>query len=825
MSRGIAAEFARRYPLQLEKQTLTVGDCIFGKDQGKYIFHMITKPVYNGRPTYKSIENSLNSLLVLCNRFQVNKLAMPKIACGLDKLEWTKVSVIIKQVFSKSNIQVTIYDRCSSAMKAEKSKVHQIQVLEKMYNSCLYEDQKEIISCLRTRIFSRDVIELCELNGLGPDYIESYDFVNPEVFVNGKKIAVLNDSGASHTFTSMRFLNTEPVRSLELKIKPLDHECVLADNHRQKLTGIVAIPIVMQNKHLTATALITDPLSYDLILGRDWMEMNGVILDFVNKRLLLTKGKVTNEHELYILATPSSPAPAVALRYAKLQHTIKLDPFVETKVFVQSEHAENETVFAKGYDPLYQRLKVNTVQGLCTFKNKQTFLMITNFGKKSITLPAGTIVAELEVLSENEYSVEACDVEEDELGRNKLPELKILCAPLTIDEQLCNWKSPKKPEYYICKTDDVLVRIAKIGKSSIEWSKPNSVHGSIQLNQSDHAGSSPENSKLFKSNEQNGNEINQKEKEALRVKYDSFLKDLNIDRSLLTAEQLEQVYDLFLEKIDAFHSNDQPPSGNATQVTHRINTGEALPIHQPKYRAAHHHKKSISEQTAEMLKKKIISPSRSPWSSPVVLVKKKDGTMRFCVDYRKLNAVTIKDKYPLPRIDDALAMLRGNMWFSGMDVATGYWQIPVHPDDRAKTAFITDDGLFEFNVMSFGLTNGPATFQRYIDAAMSGLKWNCLLVYIDDIIVFSGTFEEHLEALREVLDRLIVAGLPLKASKCHFFQSKLSYLGHIITPQGIEMDPVKVKAIVNMPTPNNSGHVRSFLGMCNWYRMFVEKFA
>ena len=199
--------------------------------------------------------------------------------------------------------------------------------------------------------------------------------------------------------------------------------------------------------------------------------------------------------------------------------------------------------------------------------------------------------------------------------------------------------------------------------------------------------------------------------------------------------------------------------------------------------------------------------------------------MRFCVDYRKLNAVTIKDKYPLPRIDDALAMLRGNMWFSGMDVATGYWQIPVHPDDRAKTAFITDDGLFEFNVMSFGLTNGPATFQRYIDAAMSGLKWNCLLVYIDDIIVFSGTFEEHLEALREVLDRLIVAGLPLKASKCHFFQSKLSYLGHIITPQGIEMDPVKVKAIVNMPTPNNSGHVRSFLGMCNWYRMFVEKFA
>jgi len=145
-----------------------------------------------------------------------------------------------------------------------------------------------------------------------------------------------------------------------------------------------------------------------------------------------------------------------------------------------------------------------------------------------------------------------------------------------------------------------------------------------------------------------------------------------------------------------------------------------------------------------MIHNKVIEPSKSPWSFPIVLVPKKDGTIRFCVDYRRLNDITKKDSYALPRIDSSLAMLSGNQFFSSLDLAAGYFQIPMDEKDKEKTAFITDSGLWQFNVMPFGLTNGPATFQRYMDAVMAGLKWNILLIYIDDCLVFSKTFEDHL---------------------------------------------------------------------------------
>ena len=174
----------------------------------------------------------------------------------------------------------------------------------------------------------------------------------------------------------------------------------------------------------------------------------------------------------------------------------------------------------------------------------------------------------------------------------------------------------------------------------------------------------------------------------------------------------------------------------------------------------------INEHLKEMLRHKVIEPFKSPWAFPIVLVPKKDGTLRFCVDYRKLNAITIKDSYALPRIDDALATLSGNTYFSSVDLNAGYWQIPMNEDDKDKTSFITDAGLFRFNVLAFGLTNAPATFPRYMDAVLAGLKWNILLVYIDDVLIYSKTFHDHLRDLEEVFDRLIEANMQLKPSKC-----------------------------------------------------------
>jgi hypothetical protein len=170
-----------------------------------------------------------------------------------------------------------------------------------------------------------------------------------------------------------------------------------------------------------------------------------------------------------------------------------------------------------------------------------------------------------------------------------------------------------------------------------------------------------------------------------------------------------------------------------------------------------------------MVKKGTVRPSQSPWAAPVILVKKKDGTMRFCVDYRKLNVITKKDNYPLPRVDESLNALGGSKYFSSMDLASGYWQIDMAEGDKEKTAFITRDGLFEFNVMPFGLCNAPATFQRLMDMVMCGLKWKKCLVYFDDILVFThGSFEQHLIDLAEVMDCNIP--LQLHVSYCTVVQ-------------------------------------------------------
>ena len=226
-----------------------------------------------------------------------------------------------------------------------------------------------------------------------------------------------------------------------------------------------------------------------------------------------------------------------------------------------------------------------------------------------------------------------------------------------------------------------------------------------------------------------------------------------------------------------------------------------------------------------MLEKKIIEPSASPWASPVVLVKKKDGTTRFCIDFRKLNDLTQKDAYPLPRIDAMLDTLHGPKWFTTLDLMSGYWQVEMQEADRPKTAFGTTEGLFQFRVMPFGLSNAPATFQRLMDLVLAGLQWSECLVYLDDIIVLGRSFEEHLKNLQSVLQRLRQAGLRLKLSKCSFFQHQVKYLRHIISREGVATDPAKTQKVADWPVPTSKREVQQFLGFAGYYRRFIREFA
>lgn len=208
-----------------------------------------------------------------------------------------------------------------------------------------------------------------------------------------------------------------------------------------------------------------------------------------------------------------------------------------------------------------------------------------------------------------------------------------------------------------------------------------------------------------------------------------------------------------------------------------------------------------------------------------MLVKKKDGTWRFCVDYRHLNRITKKDVYPLPRIDDALDCLHGANYFSSIDLRSGYWQISVDERDREKTAFVTPDGLYQFKVMPFGLCNAPATFERMMDSLLQGFKWSTCLCYLDDVLVFSPTFETHLERLSAVLQVFREAGLQLNSSKCHFGRRQITVLGHLVDASGIQPDPEKIRAVTSFPVPQSVKDVRSFVGLCSYFRRFVQDFA
>lgn len=281
----------------------------------------------------------------------------------------------------------------------------------------------------------------------------------------------------------------------------------------------------------------------------------------------------------------------------------------------------------------------------------------------------------------------------------------------------------------------------------------------------------------------------------------------------------------FLQKNrDVFAVNPKNP-GLAKVPPHRINTKGTTPFKMHSYRNSRKEKELIEGEVQTMLKNGIIQPSESPWSSPPLLVGKKDGDLRFCVDYRRLNSVTEKDSYPLPRIDETLEALSGATVFTSLDLAAGYWQIPIAEEDRPKTAFVAQSGLYEYNVLPFGLSNGPATFQRTMDIVLSGLNFDSCLVYIDDIIVFSRDLEKHFERLTAIFQRLRGAGLHLKFSKCSFAQAELEFLGHKISSSGIHVTDDKVRAVKELPVPTNLEEVRRFLGMAGYYRRFIEKFS
>ncbi|KFD60577.1 LOW QUALITY PROTEIN: hypothetical protein M514_27243 [Trichuris suis] len=258
--------------------------------------------------------------------------------------------------------------------------------------------------------------------------------------------------------------------------------------------------------------------------------------------------------------------------------------------------------------------------------------------------------------------------------------------------------------------------------------------------------------------------------------------------------------------------------GRTSVLKHDIIRDSNRPVRHPLLRLSPLERNEVSQLIQRMLDNKIIEPSNSPWAAGIVPVRKKDGSIRLCVDYRKLNEVSRRDAYPIPRVDETLEALARARYY-------GYWQVELTDAAKEKTAFITHDGLFQFNVMPFGLTGAPATFQRLMERVLAGLKWSTCLVYLDDIIVFSLTAEEHIEHLAQVLSRLQEAGFKVNSRKCKLFSKEVCYLGHIVSEKGIEPDPSLTEKMRTYPVPKCLTEVQRFLGMASYYRKFIKNFA
>ena len=305
-------------------------------------------------------------------------------------------------------------------------------------------------------------------------------------------------------------------------------------------------------------------------------------------------------------------------------------------------------------------------------------------------------------------------------------------------------------------------------------------------------------------------------------------QDLGIDfsESDLTAEQLRKLMVLIGRYRHCF-AKSLDELGCTHLHTHKIETGDAPPVKQRYYRQSYEARIETERQIEEMLKADIIEPSNSEWRSPIILVKKKNGQYRFTIDFRQLNKSTKPINFPLPSFDsiiDALSESKAS-YFTSLDLSSSFWQIPLDKDSAEKTSFITHSGQYSFKRLCFGLRNASAAFQMVMSQALRSLNWKICLVFIDDVLTFSKTFDEHLNHLEQVFQALSNANLKLKPEKCKFAAQKTRYLGHIISKQGIQADYDKTKVIQTYPVPKSVPELRSFLGTTGYFRKFIKGYA
>jgi hypothetical protein len=288
--------------------------------------------------------------------------------------------------------------------------------------------------------------------------------------------------------------------------------------------------------------------------------------------------------------------------------------------------------------------------------------------------------------------------------------------------------------------------------------------------------------------------------------------------------QREQLKEILIRNVDIF-SNNLKLAGQAMMFPHAIRLNTDIPLWTAQHRRSHKENEVIDMETKKLAKQEVVRQSKSPYNSPVMVVKKKDGGWRTVIDYRKINNITIKESHPIPRADEAFDALSEANYITTLDFTSGYWQIPIREEDKQKTAYSTSSGRWEYNVLPMGLTNAPAAFQKNMETMLAGLTWKSCIVYIDDVIIYSKTFQDHLKHLQEVFDRLKTYNVNAKPQKCKFAKKEAEYLGHVVGRGMLRPNKANIDKVRNARLPTNVKEIRQFNGIASYTRKFIPGYA
>ena len=602
--------------------------------------------------------------------------------------------------------------------------------------------------------------------------------------VNNKRQHAIIDTGSAVTIINQQFL--KKIHHKKFIHKRKSHRS--ANSTNINIIGEIELEIKVQGHKTFILADVAANLVTDLLLGNDWISGNNVIIDTPQRQIIIT------DRYRRTLATANFIEPPEYRLPVLLTEEITLPPYSERCVNVKIE--ENGNKITEGlFEPIenLQSKQILLTHAILNIERNQSQLMIMNMNNYHRTLSKHTCLGFVSNETTNtNYLILPVLTNKISHKRkpNRLNELKRndtsyrSCRPISRYHRVVepkdytcgmNTKNSEDYECYVCHERHLTRN--DLQKHLREKCYPNDVREQID----------------------------------------------KLTSHIGNANHRQRIQDVLWRHGKLFDL--RIPSIIKATVKHAIETGNHPPVHTPPYRVSYKDEQLQRQEIDKLLKQGIIEESTSPWSSPIVLVRKKDGSVRFCIDFRKLNNITTKDAFPIPRIDDIFDHLSQAEYYTTIDFKSGYFQVGLDPKDRPKTAFSTRDQHYQFTVLPQGVTNGPPAFQRIVSQILGPTRWQYSLAYLDDVIIYSNDFEQHLVHLNDILNRLDTANFRLNAEKCQIAKTSIDYLGHRVERSNIRSNADNIRALLETPEPKTAKEAFRFVKAAEYYRKFIPKFS